>query len=82
MLNHREAICCCSLLPLDRLLIETDAPFQPLRGKKFSSYADLKLIIETMVTLRGEAAPSKKGVSAEEMENAIENNFRRAFMNC
>jgi TatD DNase family protein len=75
MLNHREAIRCCSLFPLDRLLTETDAPFQPLRGKEFSSYADLKLIIETMTALRGE------GTSPEDMENIIENNFCRAFNN-
>jgi TatD DNase family protein len=74
MLNHREAIRCCSMLPLDRLLTETDAPFQPLRGKQFSSYADIKLIVETMATLRGE------GMSPEKMEDIIEDNFRRAFM--
>jgi TatD DNase family protein len=71
MLNHREAIRCCTLFPLDRLLTETDAPFQPLRGKQFSSYFDLKLIIEAMAALRGEAAPS--------LENIIKDNFHRAF---
>jgi hypothetical protein len=71
MLNHREAIRCCTLFPLDRLLTETDAPFQPLRGKQFSSYADLRLIITAMAGLRGEAALS--------LESIIEDNFRRAF---
>jgi TatD DNase family protein len=71
LLNHREAIHCCSLFPPERLLIETDAPYQPLRGKTFSSYADLKFIIEAMAALRGEAASS--------LENIIENNFCRAF---
>jgi TatD DNase family protein len=73
MLNHREAIRCCSLFPPERLLTETDAPFQPQRGKQFSNYADLRSILETMAKLRGE------GMSLEEMENIIENNFRRAF---
>jgi TatD DNase family protein len=73
MLNHREAIRCCALFPPERLLTETDAPFQPQRGKKFSSYADLKLIIETMVALRSERS------DIEEMENIIEQNFHRAF---
>jgi TatD DNase family protein len=73
ILNHREAIRCCAIFPLDRLLTETDAPFQPLRGKKFSSYADLKLIIETMAALRGE------GMSSKKMENIIEDNFNRVF---
>jgi TatD DNase family protein len=79
LLNHREAIRCCAMFPLDRLLTETDAPFQPLRGEKFSSYADLKRIIEAMTALRGEVSPSKEGVSAAEMENCIEHNFFRAF---
>jgi TatD DNase family protein len=73
MLNHREAIRCCSLFPLERLLTETDAPFQPLRGKQFSSYADLAFIVKAMAALRGE------GMSPEDMENSIEDNFRRAF---
>jgi TatD DNase family protein len=80
MLNHREAIRCCSLFPPDRLLAETDAPYQPLRGKNFSSYADLKRIIEAMAALRGEVSPSKEDVSVAEMENCIEHNFHRAFM--
>jgi TatD DNase family protein len=64
---------CCALFPRDRLLTETDAPYQPPRGKEFSSYADLPRILEAMAALRGE------GMSLEEMENSIENNFRRAF---
>jgi TatD DNase family protein len=74
MLNHREAIRCCSLFPVDRLLTETDAPFQPLRGKQFSTYADLRLIVEGMSALRGE------GISPEKMEKNIEDNFHRALM--
>jgi TatD DNase family protein len=72
LLNHHEAIRCCSLFPSERLLTETDAPYQPLRGKKFSSYADLKFIIGGMAALRGEASSS--------LENIIENNFCRAFV--
>jgi Tat protein secretion system quality control protein TatD with DNase activity len=31
MLNHREAMRCCAVFPSERILTETDAPFQPLR---------------------------------------------------
>jgi TatD DNase family protein len=71
MLNHREAIRCCALFPRERLLTETDAPFQPLRGESHSSYADLRRILSAMAALRGEDAAS--------MENSIEQNFRSAF---
>jgi len=76
-LNHRQAMRCCALFPKERLLTETDAPFQPLRGKGFSSHADLAHILETMATLRRNAG--EEGSSAGELEKVIEGNFRSAF---
>jgi len=73
-LNHREAMRCCAIFPADRLLTETDAPFQPPRGKEFSCYADLEPILETMTTLRRDAGTAD--VSAAE----IERNFHTAFV--
>ena len=69
LLNHRQAMRCCALLPSDRLLAETDAPYQGLRGKAFSRYADLADIIRAMETLRGQAS----------MEGVVEGNFRAVF---
>ncbi|MDR1858587.1 MAG: TatD family hydrolase [Treponema sp.] len=77
MLNHREAMRCCAAFPASRLLAETDAPFQPLRGREFSSYADLVAVLETMASLRREAG--SEGLTVAEMENVIERNFRAAF---
>jgi TatD DNase family protein len=74
MLNHKEAMRCCAAFPADRLLTETDAPFQPSRGKDFSRYADISAILGTMETLRGRAVNGGK-----EMEKIIEKNFRAAF---
>ncbi|MCL2600844.1 MAG: TatD family hydrolase, partial [Treponema sp.] len=54
-LNHREAMRCCAIFPGERLLTETDAPFQPLRGREFSRHADLPHILETMAALRHDA---------------------------
>jgi len=71
MLNHREAMRCCALFPAGRLLTETDAPFQPQRGKAFSAYADIARVLEAAAALRGE--------SAAELEEIIEMNFRSAF---
>jgi len=78
MLNHKQAIQCCSLLPAERLLTETDAPFQPRRGEKYSAWADLRLIIEAMVNLRNEAENAVTDVKA--IESQIEGNFRAVFM--
>lgn len=70
MLNHREAMRCCAALPAERLLAETDAPYQPLRGKAFSSWADLPGILAAFSALRG---------GTGDMERVVEKNFRDAF---
>jgi len=77
MLNHRAALRCCAVFPADRLLTETDAPFQPPRGKEFSCYADLDPILETMTALRREAGTAD--LSVAEMKKVVEENFFSAF---
>jgi TatD DNase family protein len=69
--GHKHAMHCCAKFPAERLLTETDAPFQPLRGQNFSQYSDLPHIIEKAASLRG--------VPARELEAQIENNFRSVF---
>jgi TatD DNase family protein len=76
--NHREAMRCAARFAPERLLLETDAPYQPLRGRVFSSWADLPLIRDTMAALRKEAESPR--TSPEEVEAAVEANFFRAFM--
>jgi len=76
-LNHKQAQKSCTLFPAERLLTETDAPFQPLRGKNFSQWADLPLIIETAATLRREAGNAL--TDANELEARIEANFYAVF---
>jgi len=69
--DHKQAMLCCAKFPAERLLTETDAPFQPLRGKDFSRWADLPHIIEKASSLRN--------VPANELETQIENNFKKVF---
>jgi TatD DNase family protein len=69
--GHKQAIRSFTLLPAERLLTETDAPFQPARGEKFSQWMDLPRIIEKASVLRGE--------DAKEIEFQIEKNFRAVF---
>jgi TatD DNase family protein len=73
--NHREARRCCASLPADSLLLETDAPWQPPRGKSFSSWEDLPLILRTAAELR-KGGP---GGTAEELRALTAANFSRAF---
>jgi TatD DNase family protein len=70
--GHKNAILCCAKFPVERLLTETDAPFQPLRGQNFSQYSDLPHIIEKAAALRN--------VAAKELETQIENNFGNVLL--
>lgn len=74
--NHKQAKRSCALLPVERLLTETDAPYQPRFKENFSSWADLPLILETAYSLRREAGYKN---SVKELENQIESNFRKIF---
>jgi TatD DNase family protein len=75
LLNHREAMRCCAVFPPERILSETDAPFQPLRGRAYSTWRDLPAILGAMAELRG----LREGPGLAELEGAIEKNFREAF---
>jgi TatD DNase family protein len=77
LLNHKEARRSCALLPAERLLLETDAPYQPLRGRAFSSWADLDAILHEAASLRlgAEKGPS----SPAALEALTDENFRRVF---
>jgi len=75
--NHKEAMACAARLPPERLLLETDAPYQPLRGKSFSSWCDLDAICNTIAALRKEAGTQCS--SAEELEELTTANFFKVF---
>jgi TatD DNase family protein len=78
LLNHKEARRCCALFPRERLLTETDAPYQPLRGREFSSWADLGPVLRGMAELRREGAGEPEADNLE-LEKTVDGNFRRAF---
>ena len=77
ILNHRQAMNCAAFFPPDRLLLETDAPYQPLRGKNYSTWQDLFSICSGMAALRKEAG--SQGNNPEEIETLTTANFFRAF---
>jgi TatD DNase family protein len=75
--SRKETRRCCALLPPERLLLETDAPYQPPRGRTFSSWGDLPLICRGAAALRKEAG--SPCAAPEELEALTEANFFRAF---
>ena len=55
LLNHKKAIASAANFPPGRILLETDAPYQPLRGNNFSSWRDLEQICQGIAAIRKEA---------------------------
>jgi TatD DNase family protein len=75
--NHRQAMASAASFPSDRILLETDAPYQPLRGKAFSSWADLDEICRGVARLRKEAGSFCD--TPDDVEAMTTANFYRAF---
>jgi TatD DNase family protein len=69
--GHKRAIEACALLPEDRLLSETDAPWQPPRGSPYCRFEAIADVVRGMAALRG--------TDAAYLEAVLETNFRRAY---
>jgi TatD DNase family protein len=76
--NHKKAMRSCAALPAEQILLETDAPYQPLRGREFSSWADMSVILRSAAAMRKEAG--KSGGEPEELENITDGNFFSILM--
>ncbi len=77
LLNHKEAMRCCATFPAERLLLETDAPYQPAQGQVYSTWNDLPRILQAAARLRTEA--QTPGAESNELEKIVEANFRAVF---
>jgi TatD DNase family protein len=77
MLNHKNAIRSCAAFPAERLLLETDAPYQPLRGTAYSSWADLPAILRALANIRKAAGAGAD--TAEELGRITDGNFYGIF---
>jgi len=75
--NHKDAMASAGILPADRVLLETDAPYQPLREKEFSTWRDLSQICSCIADLRKEAG--SPCANPEELEKQTTENFFRVF---
>ena len=54
MNNNKKVLDCATHLPLKNLLLETDAPFQYLKGESFTSPQDITKIYDAFIELRKE----------------------------
>lgn len=83
LLNHKTAQAACASLPARRLLCETDAPYQPLRGELFSHWGNLTAITEAMRLLRqpssDEATAREKSIAHDTFIAQLATNFGRAY---
>ena len=75
--GNKRAAAACAAVPLDRLLAETDAPWQPPRGGEFCRAEDISPIVEGMARLRGIDASS--GAGTEAFAQSLVANFHRAY---
>ncbi len=48
--GNKKAIACVKELPEERILAETDAPFQYLKGEKYTDLKDIRRVYEALVT--------------------------------
>ena len=71
MNNNKKVLDCAKNLPLQNLLLETDAPFQYLKGEKFTSLQDITKVYDAFIQLRKE--------SREEIFEQLGCNFRGLF---
>lgn len=73
LLNGRKhSILCVKNLPLERLLLETDAPYQTLKDENFTNPDDIKKVYKEAAILRN--------LTEEELSEEILENFRKAFL--
>jgi TatD DNase family protein len=76
-LNHKRAMEACASVASDRLLTETDAPYQPPRGKSRSSWSDLSAVISAVAALRSAAGADCAEAAAVALAGDV--NFKRAY---
>ena len=69
--GHKRAQDACAAVPPDRLLSETDAPWQPPRGEAFCRLEHLALVVGGMAAIRG--------VDREALEERLALNFAAAY---
>lgn len=79
MNGAKKAIFCVRSLPMERLLFETDAPYQTLKGERATSPFEIADVYQTAFELRTAGVPFEARPSFTDFAAAIEENFCRVF---
>jgi TatD DNase family protein len=82
LMNHKNAMCCAARLPAEKLLFETDAPYQPVYPKKYSCHSDVFTVIRCAAKLRETAGGFLNSTgenTAVELEKISDDNFNTIF---
>jgi len=69
--GNKKSIACVKELPADVLLLETDAPFQTLKGETRTEPEDIMVVYKAMAEIRRS--------DDEEVERMIYRNFKTVF---
>lgn len=69
--GNKKVIECLQKLPLENLLLETDAPFQALKGETFTRAGEIQLVYQAAAEIRGK--------SLEELILQFERNFNNLY---
>ncbi|MBO5608568.1 MAG: TatD family hydrolase [Treponema sp.] len=69
--GNKKSIACVKTLPLNRLFLETDSPYQTLRGEDFTHPCDIKAVYARAAEIRG--------VNVEELEEPLLKSFESVF---
>lgn len=69
--GNKKSIGCVKELPQERILLETDAPYQTLKGEEKTSPLQIRQVYEKACEFRG--------MNMEELENCVLKNFFNAF---
>ncbi len=73
LLNGKKtALECVSKLSMDRILLETDAPYQTLKDEKFTKVEDIISVYEKVCEIRN--------ISMEDLQEQTLRNFRKGFL--
>lgn len=69
--GNKKSIGCVKELPAERILLETDAPYQTLKGEERTSPAQIEQVYEKACEIRG--------VNKKVLEDSLLENFKAAF---
>jgi TatD DNase family protein len=69
--GRKNSRSCVQMLPQERLLAETDAPYQTLRNEEATASQDIVLVYQEFAKIRG--------IPEAALKNPLEENFQRIF---